>query len=62
MGDETTFKAQVGGICPFCKKKFQAGKDADDNSGVVHELPICKQFEELDIVEYLRQVRLKYSD
>jgi hypothetical protein len=61
VGNESTFKAQVAGVCPFCQKKFQAGKDGDGNSGIVHQLPICKQFEELDPPEYLRQVRLKYS-
>ncbi len=62
MGDPKTFVAQVAGVCPFCQEGFSAGKDAEGNQGVVHALPTCKVFEDNDIVEYLRQVRLKYSD
>lgn len=62
VGDVSTFKEQVGGVCPFCQKRFAAGADAKGNFGIVHEMPMCKTFEDLDIAEYLKAVRLKYSD
>lgn len=60
-GNERTFKAEVGGVCPFCQRKFSAGHDDDGNPGLIHTLPTCKQFDELEPDEYLRAVRLKYS-
>ena len=60
-GDSSTFKPDIHGTCPFCKKVFQAGKDSEDRHGVVHELPICEEFEKMEPTEYLKAVRLKYS-
>jgi hypothetical protein len=45
------FKAQVRIICPFCGGLADLGDD-----GVVHMLPTCKAFDEMDVEDYVHAV------
>ncbi len=45
--------------CPFCGAYAYAESPAPGEPGephVLHALPICKQFERLDAIEYMRAV------
>ena len=45
-------------ICPFCGRRAAADlKDAR----IVHEKPLCQEFVEQDVVEYLASVRRHYT-
>jgi hypothetical protein len=43
------------GKCPFCGKGIAASYD--DRGAVMHELPTCERFDDLEPVEFLRAVR-----
>lgn len=62
-GDEkVTLRLQ--GTCPFCQKAFAAVAPPDDSPNgpsVLHELPMCHEFETKDILEYLKAVRVRIS-
>lgn len=36
--------------CPFCQKMVEMGLE-----GIWHDEPTCKPFEELDLMDYLRE-------
>jgi hypothetical protein len=60
--EPTQFRAQIRIECPFCNGVADAGEDSDGLPGVVHTLPTCTQFEQLEPDEYLRAVRLRLSE
>jgi hypothetical protein len=50
-GDE--IRPDLGGVCP-CGKKFFVDSQ---NYVVIHELPMCDKFRDLELEKYLRYVR-----
>jgi hypothetical protein len=49
--------------CPFClptKLLVHAGTQ-DGMPALIHSLPICKEFDELDPDEFLHRARVRYS-
>lgn len=53
------FQTEIEVKCPFCGGKVAAGSKP---AILVHSLPPCDRFNELDADEFLHQVRLKYED
>jgi hypothetical protein len=51
----TTFTTAVEAVCPFCQKKFHAGEE-DGVPGIIHEMPPCDTFLELEPDEFLAAV------
>lgn len=48
--------------CPFCGNLGAAIERTNDGGvGVLHEVPYCKEFDELEPDEYIRAVRQKLS-
>lgn len=46
-------------ICPFCQAKCTASVE---QGGVIHMLPMCKEFEQLGPVEFLKAVNEKLAN
>ena len=44
--------------CPFCLGKY-SGADVDGKGAVCHSMPMCKEFEELSVLDFLEAARLK---
>lgn len=46
--------------CPFCGAKVYASIDPEDETqhdGLIHEMPLCKRFEDMDCLEFITAVR-----
>jgi hypothetical protein len=58
------FTPQVAVRCPFCEEKtraiFVAGED-ETGPAILHEMPFCPEFEELEIDAFLIRVRSRLS-
>ena len=56
-----SFIRQVGGLCPFCKGAYQAGyvvkRDGERVPTATHTWPMCVKFCELDVVDFVSEVR-----
>lgn len=55
------FRPQVRIKCPFCDGVATAGEE-DGVPTILHTLPPCPSFVELEPDEYLRAVRLRLSE
>ena len=44
--------------CPFCLGKY-SGADVDGQGAVCHSMPMCKEFDELNVLDFLEAARLK---
>lgn len=53
--------AHVQFKCPWCNKLVIAG-ESEDCGMVAHQLPQCKTFVESEPVDFLRKVRMKWSN
>lgn len=54
-------QAEVSFVCPFCGKGCSANSDPRRGAiGVVHGLPMCKKFEELEPQEFMRACNLRF--
>lgn len=47
------FKDGVDFICPFCKARCTVSREKES---IVHTLPMCEKFEQLDPADYLQAV------
>lgn len=50
-----TVEELVSFVCPFCGGKVACTRP----DGVLHELPACQKFIDLDVVDYLKAARLE---
>lgn len=63
----STFRPDLARKCPFCGGKFEAGYFSTQapsgsvvrSGGVLHSVPHCKTFEDLDPPDFLKAVRLR---
>jgi hypothetical protein len=55
LGIGDTVEELVSFTCPFCGGRVACTRP----HGVLHELPPCQKFIDLDVVEYLRAARLE---
>ncbi len=54
--------SEVSGTCP-CGKKFEVCKEKKTGSYcVTHELPMCKEFKEKEVEDYLHWVNVMYGE
>ena len=45
--------------CGFCGQTVTVGRSADGKRGVFHEMPLCKQFEKMEPLDFLIESKLK---
>ena len=58
-GEEFTVEEKVSFDCPFCGAPVTVGdKVGTENYSVMHGMPMCKKFEEEDVLVYLRNARV----
>lgn len=50
--------SSVTAPCPFCKGEYTLAISKSEDS-VLHTLPPCKQYMELDAMEFVKQARLQ---
>jgi hypothetical protein len=48
-------------VCPFCRKNFWIGEEADGTPAATHDMPACEKFIEMPLEDYLAKVRRIYS-
>lgn len=58
-GETITVKDPVSFTCPFCSRTATASLDPPS---VFHALPMCDQFQNMDVVSYLRAVNARVGD
>lgn len=59
MSDDEPIEADPLGECPFCSAKVYASIDPEDGThdGLIHEMPLCRRFEELEPDEFITAMR-----
>lgn len=59
------FHARVRFICPFCKRECSAGftrqPGAKELPAVIHDMPSCPKFDDLEISDFLHEVNIQYG-
>ena len=58
IAESAGIKDGVEFVCPFCGRR--AAADLTD-ARIVHEKPLCAEFVDKDVVEYLASVRKHYT-
>ncbi len=51
-------------LCPFHSPEGPLAIVGEDNEDVIclHDLPTCKEYQDLDIPDYLRAIRIRIAD
>lgn len=50
----TVFRAEIEAKCPFCGAQIAFGTTPEPFA--THAFPLCKQFERLDVIEFIQAV------
>jgi hypothetical protein len=57
-----SFQSSLRMVCPFCGGKVDAGYGGQHNAPmVIHTLPYCKEFDELEPDRFLESARIRLS-
>lgn len=55
----TRTTTEIGDVpCPFCDGEYYA-ELVDGRCTVVHSMPLCREFDELEVLDFLEAARLR---
>jgi len=57
--NKVVLQAEVSGKCPFCNLEISFG--SVPKPFAAHALPMCKQYEQLDALEFIRAVNQRLA-
>lgn len=61
MTGAVNFRVAVEGPCPFCKGKWQMGYSHKGEPMGTHTMPMCDEFSDLDLTEFMAATRKRLS-
>jgi len=52
---------EIDFVCPFCGRRVDVGHGPSGNGQILHEMPMCANFEQLEPADYLEFVRREFA-